>query len=197
MDNAWLLTIGWPRAFWCSYLVFGLFEAWVWLRDRRAASGENLDKGSLRAVVLVIIAGIFTAFYVANAFEFARLVAWKAEWRALALILIWGGLALRLWAILTLGAFFRVTVHLQEGHRMIVTGPYRIVRNPAYLGSLLTLVGVGLGLGSWLSVLALFLAGLIAFGWRIRVEDAALTTRFGEAHLAYRKRKAALIPFVW
>lgn len=197
MDHAWLLTLGWPKAFWSSYVVFGLFEAWVWLRDRRAASGENQDKGSLRAVIMVIIAGVFTAFYVSNALEFARIVAWKAEWRALALVLIWFGLALRLWAILTLGAFFRVTVHLQDGHRMITTGPYRIVRNPAYLGSLLTLVGVGLGLGNWLSVLALFLAGLIAFGWRIRVEDAALTRRFGQDHLDYRRRKAALIPFVW
>ena len=71
------------------------------------------------------------------------------------------------------------------------------MRNPAYLGNLLTLVGVGLGLGNWLSVLALFLAGLIAFGWRIRVEDAAMTARFGDEHVAYRKRKAALIPFVW
>lgn len=197
MDQVWLLSDGWPRAFWSSYLVFGLFETWVWLRDRRAASGTSADKGSLGAVVLVIIAGIFAAFYVSHTFEFARLVAWKAEWRALALVLIWGGLALRLWAILTLGAFFRVTVHLQDGHRMITTGPYRIVRNPAYLGSLLTLVGVGLGLGNWLSVLALFVAGLIAFGWRIRVEDAALTARFGDEHRIYRKRKAALIPFVW
>jgi protein-S-isoprenylcysteine O-methyltransferase Ste14 len=197
MDHAWLLTVGWPKAFWSSYVVFGLFEAWVWRRDRRAASGENLDKGSLRAVVLVIIAGVFTAFYVAKAFDFARIVSWKVEWRALSVVLIWGGLALRLWAILTLGAFFRVTVHLQDGHRMITTGPYRIVRNPAYLGSLLTLVGIGVGLGNWLSVLALFLAAVIAFSWRIRVEDAAMNARFGEAHVAYRKRKAALIPFVW
>lgn len=197
MDQIWLLNAGWPRAFWFSYAAFGLFEVWVWLRDRRAASGEDADRGSLRAVVVVIVAGIFAAFYAANAFDFARLTQWKPEARLAALVLIWLGLALRLWAILTLGAFFRVTVHLQDGHRMITTGPYRIVRNPAYLGSLLTLVGVGLGLGSWLSVLALLLAGVIAFGWRIRVEDAALTARFGEAHLAYRKRKAALIPFVW
>ena len=197
MGPIWILNEGWPRAFWCSYLVFGLFETWVWLRDRRAASGRSADKGSLGAVVLLLIAGIFAAFYVSHAFEFARLVVWEPAWRAPALVLIWLGLALRLWAILTLGAFFRVTVHLQDGHRMITAGPYRIVRNPAYLGSLMTLVGIGLGLGNWLSVLALLVAGLLAFGWRIRVEDAALTARFGEEHRAYRKRKAALIPFVW
>jgi protein-S-isoprenylcysteine O-methyltransferase Ste14 len=199
MGQVWLLNAGWPRAFWFSYAAFGLFEIWVWLRDRRGASGQEADRGSLRTLVAIIAAGIFVAFLVAYnpATTFARLDAWKAEARLAALVLIWLGLALRLWAILTLGAFFRRTVHLQEGHRMITTGPYRVVRNPAYLGSLLTLIGVGLGLGSWLSALVLAIAGLIAFGQRIRVEDAALTTLFGEAHVAYRKRKAALIPFVW
>ena len=196
MDRIWLLDTGWPRAFWFSYAAFALFEVWVWLRDRRGASGRDADRGSLRALVAIIAVGIFAAFFVAR-FEFARLDAWKAETRLAALALIWLGLALRLWAILTLGAFFRRTVHLHDGHRMITSGPYRIVRNPAYLGSLLTLVGVGLGLGSWLSALVLALAGLVAFGQRIRVEDAALTARFGEEHLAYRKRKAALIPLVW
>ena len=197
MDHAWLLTTGWPRAFWTSYGAFCLFELWVWWRDRRTASGQDADRGSLQAVVLIIAAGIFVAFYAANASEFARIIQWRSEARLLALVLIWTGLALRLWAILTLGAFFRRTVHLHDGHRMITGGPYRIVRNPAYLGSLLSLVGVGLGLGSGLSILALLLAGLIAFGWRIRVEDAAMTARFGDEHVAYRRRKAALIPYLW
>jgi len=199
MDRIWLLNAGWPRAFWVSYAAFALFEVWVWLRDRRGASGQDADRGSLRALVAVIAAGIFVAFFVAYtpSTAFARLTAWKAEARLAALVLIWGGLVLRLWAILTLGAFFRRTVHLHDDHRMVTSGPYRIVRNPAYLGSLLTLVSVGLGLGSWLSAVVLAVAGLIAFGQRIRVEDAAMTARFGEAHLAYRKRKAALIPLIW
>jgi protein-S-isoprenylcysteine O-methyltransferase Ste14 len=199
MGEIWLLNAGWPRAFWISYAAFAVFEVWVWLRDRRDASGQDADRGSLRILVAIIAAGIFAAFFVAYtpATAFARLDAWLAETRLAALVLIWTGLALRQWAILTLGAFFRRTVHLQEGHRMITSGPYRLVRNPAYLGSLLTLIGVGLGLGSWLSALVLAIAGLIAFGQRIGVEDAALTRQFGEAHAAYRKRKAALIPFVW
>lgn len=197
MDRVWLLTDGWPRAFWSSYAAFCLFEVWVWLRDRNNPGGEDADRGSLRVVAGTIAAGIFVAFYAAHAIEFTRITTFMAPVHAGALILIWSGLALRLWAILTLGAFFHRTVRLREAHRMITAGPYRIVRNPAYLGSLLTLVGVGLGLDSGLSVLALTIAGLIAFGWRIRVEDAALTRRFGQDHLDYRRRKAALIPFVW
>ena len=46
-------------------------------------------------------------------------------------------------------------------------------------------------------IVAVLLAGLIAFGWRIRVEDAAMTARFSDEHVAYRRRKAALIPYLW
>jgi protein-S-isoprenylcysteine O-methyltransferase Ste14 len=197
MAQIWLLNAGWPRAYWFSYATVALFEIWVWLRDRRGVTGESADRGSLRIVLAAIAVGLLAAFYAARAADFARLTAWKAEARLAALILIWSGLALRLWAIMTLGAFFRRTVHLQEGHRMITTGPYRIVRNPAYLGTVLSLTGLGLGLDNWLSALVLAIAGLIGFGQRIRVEDAAMTARFGDEHAAYRKRKAALIPFVW
>lgn len=197
MAQIWLLNAGWPRAYWFSYATVALFEIWVWLRDRRGVTGESADRGSLRIVLAAIAVGLLAAFYAARAADFARLVTWKAEARLTALILIWSGLALRLWAIMTLGAFFRRTVHLQEGHRMITTGPYRIVRNPAYLGTVLSLTGLGLGLDNWLSALVLAIAGLIGFGLRIRVEDAAMTARFGDEHAAYRKRKAALIPFIW
>jgi len=197
MGQIWLLNAGWPRAYWFSYATVALFEVWVWLRDRRGVTGESADRGSLRIVLAAIAAGLLAAFYAARAADFARLTAWKVEARLATLVLIWSGLALRLWAIMTLGAFFRRTVHLQEGHRMITTGPYRIVRNPAYLGTVLSLTGLGLGLDNWLSALVLAVAGLIGFGLRIRVEDAAMTARFGDEHAAYRKRKAALIPFVW
>ncbi len=197
MGQIWLLNAGWPRAYWFSYATVALFEVWVWLRDRRGVSGESADRGSLRIVLGAIAVGLLAAFYAARAADFARLTAWKVEARLATLVLIWSGLALRLWAIMTLGAFFRRTVHLQEGHRMITTGPYRIVRNPAYLGTVLSLTGLGLGLDNWLSALVLAIAGLIGFGLRIRVEDAAMTARFGDEHAAYRKRKAALIPFIW
>lgn len=197
MGQIWLLNAGWPRAYWFSYAAVALFEVWVWLRDRRGVTGESADRGSLRIVLAAIAVGLLAAFYAARAADFARLTAWKAEARLATLVLIWSGLALRLWAITTLGAFFRRTVHLQEGHRMITTGPYRIVRNPAYLGTVLSLTGLGLGLDNWLSALVLAIAGLIGFGLRIRVEDAAMAARFGDEHAAYRKRKAALIPFIW
>jgi protein-S-isoprenylcysteine O-methyltransferase Ste14 len=63
-----------------------------------------------------------------------------------------GGLALRLWAVLSLGRFFKVTVSIQEGHRVIRSGPYRLVRHPSYSGLLIALLGLGLALETWLGL---------------------------------------------
>jgi isoprenylcysteine carboxyl methyltransferase (ICMT) family protein YpbQ len=45
-----------------------------------------------------------------------------------------------MWAILTLGRFFRFVVVIQEGHRIIDRGPYRFLRHPSYTGGLVATV---------------------------------------------------------
>ena len=47
-------------------------------------------------------------------------------------------------------------------------GPYRVLRHPSYTGGLLTMVGIGLAIGNWLSLLLVVLA---AYGYRIQVEE--------------------------
>lgn len=113
------------------------------------------------------------------------------------IVLIWGGIALRLWAVRTLGRFFRVTVTVQDDHRLVDPGPYRRLRNPSYTGALITMAGVGLAIGNWLSLAAMALIPMLGFGWRIRVEEASLAARFGADYESYRGRRWALIPFVW
>jgi hypothetical protein len=95
------------------------------------------------------------------------------------LVLIWGGIALRVWAVRALGALFRTVVVIQDKHQLIIAGPYRLLRHPSYAGSLLTLAGIGLALGSWLSLLVAVLGALIGFTRRIPVEEA-LQTHFGD-----------------
>jgi protein-S-isoprenylcysteine O-methyltransferase len=79
----------------------------------------------------------------------------------------------------------------------VTSGPYKYLRNPAYTGALITLVGFGFGAGNWISVIFLLIIGLAAYAWRIAVEDKALRERFGEEYEDYKKRTWALIPFIW
>lgn len=112
------------------------------------------------------------------------------------LVLFAGGIALRWWSIAVLGKFFTVDVAISDQHRVVDTGPYRFVRHPSYTGALVALLGLGLCLGNWLSMLCLMTPITAAFLWRIRVEERALVAALGENYLNYARRTKRLIPFV-
>ncbi|HEV2416342.1 MAG TPA: isoprenylcysteine carboxylmethyltransferase family protein, partial [Terriglobia bacterium] len=141
-----------------------------------------------------VLLGVFIEPYI---FAFSKIQTRVAPFFVLGIVLIWGGMLLRIWSISTLGRFFKTTVVIQSDHNLIQRGPYRYLRNPSYTGILITLIGLGLGVGNWLSIVSLFFAGLIGLGRRIHIEEEALCKRFGEEHDEYRKRTWAVIPFVW
>ena len=116
---------------------------------------------------------------------------------ALGLALIWAGLALRWRAVLELGRFFQITVVVQDDHRVVQTGPYRVLRHPSYSGLLLIFLGVGFTFGNWLSVAACLVLPVLGLMPRIRVEEAVLTRRLGEPYRAYSARTRRLVPHVW
>jgi protein-S-isoprenylcysteine O-methyltransferase Ste14 len=101
------------------------------------------------------------------------------------------------WSIRTLGRFFRYEVVVQEGHRVVDTGPYRLVRHPSYTGSLLAFLGIGIALDNWLSVAAALGLPLLGFLRRIAVEEAALTSELGDAYRSYKERTRRLVPGIW
>ena len=107
------------------------------------------------------------------------------------------GLVLRRAAIHTLGRFFTVDVATYTDQRVVDVPPYRRIRHPAYSGSLLSILGTGLMLGHWLGLLLIALAGVVTFGYRIRLEERALLATLGEPYAAYMRRTKRLVPFLF
>jgi len=82
----------------------------------------------------------------------------------------------------------------QMAHRLVVTGPYRYVRNPMAVAGIAQGVAVGLLLGSWM-VVAYSLFGSILWNTVVRpLEEADLESRFGSDFAAYRSRVACWVP---
>lgn len=104
------------------------------------------------------------------------------------------GLALRLWAVLTLRERYSKTLLIQEEHRIERGGPYRWVRHPGYLGSLLTLNGIALASGNGAVFLASLIATLAAYTYRIRIEDKMLVAALGDPYVEYQRRVRPLLP---
>jgi protein-S-isoprenylcysteine O-methyltransferase Ste14 len=97
-------------------------------------------------------------------------------------VVMWLGLALRVWAIAALASAFRTTVEVEPGQTVVSSGPYRWVRHPSYAGLLLIVAGFGAVLGNWLSLTACVVLPLPAILWRIHVEEAELNRVLGEAY---------------
>jgi len=179
------------------------FGAWValWLgivwRDRGTDVHTPSDQGSRALIGITLWSGVLVAFLTAWSVPATRIPG--SGWAVVlgGLVLMWCGMVVRLWAVRTLGYFFRTVVLIQDRHRIIDTGPYRLLRHPSYAGSLLTLAGLGLALGNWLSLLTAVLGALIGFTRRMRIEEATMQARFGDAYIAYARRTWRLVPFLW
>jgi protein-S-isoprenylcysteine O-methyltransferase len=107
------------------------------------------------------------------------------------------GIAVRVAAVATLRRQFTTVVAIGPQHRLVDSGPYRHVRHPAYLGLLLSMLGLGLCAGHWASLVAAVGLPLAAILHRIRIEEQALLRHFGPAYVDYARRTKRLVPGIY
>ncbi len=187
----------WTVVFWASFLLLFAMTSWVQSRERNVAPGDNRDRGSKPVIYIVSVIGMAGAFAAPAVLPAARIALPATAVFATAMAMFWFGFFLYLWAVRTLGTFFRTSVQLLEGQHLVRRGPYRVLRHPAYTGGVLLYAGVGLAIGNWISAGIAPLAALLAYAWRIRVEEAALREKFGAEFEEHRKRTWAIIPLLW
>lgn len=107
------------------------------------------------------------------------------------------GWAMFMWAMVS-NAYFAETARIQadRGHTVCTGGPYRLVRHPGYVGSILLIFSSPFLLGSWWAVIPAGL-GSVMFVVRTVLEDRMLTAELpGYAEYA-RKTRFRLMPGVW
>lgn len=165
------------------------------LRTWSAMADRRLREWTFFVLVLAIAAAVMAALRLAH-FRWAAIGGGWATVIAGELVAV-AGLVLRIWAILTLDQFFTFIVGIADDHRVVQHGPYRALRHPGYAGALLTLLGIGVALANWLSLLVIFVVPVLALGVRIKVEEETLTGALGPAYGAYASKTARLIPGVW
>jgi len=95
-------------------------------------------------------------------------------------------------------AFLTRTIDIQHerGHRVITTGPYKVVRHPFYAAGMISFASVSLTLGSWLGLLPA--AGLtLLLVARIHVEEKVLRKGLQGYEEYVQTVRYRLIPGVW
>lgn len=160
------------------------------------SSGVREDRGNRWVIPAFFIIGLLGAYLPAWADreDFWRLDGDAVRWLGVALFAAGG--ALRLWPVAVLGRRFSGLVAIQPGHELVTTGLYGRIRNPSYLGLLISALGWGLAFNTAVGVL-LALANIPPLVARMNAEERLLRSEFGAAYDAYRARTARLIPNVY
>ncbi|MGB8311601.1 MAG: isoprenylcysteine carboxylmethyltransferase family protein [Halobacteriota archaeon] len=159
---------------------------------RRGTRIKEKDKGAS----LMISMSLFVSVVIAFSFALSG-IAMLPSWVFYpGIVLMFLGIMVRQWSMAVLGRFFSGTVGVQKGQKVVDTGPYRLMRHPAYTGGLLILARIGLALQSWGAVLLLLLIIGPAYGYRIYVEERVLVSELSDEYVKYTKRTKRLIPYV-
>jgi protein-S-isoprenylcysteine O-methyltransferase Ste14 len=161
------------------------------VRERLQGRGSAARDRATRALIAVTLGASIALAAVTSS------GATAGAYRAAGLLVMWLGLAIRVWAIAALGRAFRTTVEVDPGQAVVSTGPYRWVRHPSYGGLLLIVAGFGLASGHWLTLILCIVLPLPAVLRRIHVEEAELARVLGDRYRAYEAQTKRLIPGIW
>jgi len=167
------------------------------LATKRAKSGQHIvsDVKSLRMIWKTIGIGIGVTFLLKVLPSHPVFAGHSFEYGSAAILV--AGMALRWFSIYYLGKEFNVNVAIIEGHRLVTSGPYQLIRHPSYTGLLLISLGIGIHSNHIVGILALSLPVFMAIRNRIGIEEAAMMAFFGVEYKEYRKRTKKLIPYVY
>ncbi|MDZ4721518.1 MAG: isoprenylcysteine carboxylmethyltransferase family protein [Roseiflexaceae bacterium] len=197
MDLPLLAPPEWFPSLRIAQLFSVIYLAWISAEVVNQIIGRRIgglrrgqDRGSFWAIGGMVAAVILICYGLRGAG--VGVVVGAVQFVGMAFMII--GIAFRQWAVAVLGRHFTVAVMTDAAQRLVEEGPYRWVRHPSYTGSILTLIGLPLALGSWLALIPVLVLVLAAYLYRANVEEQALTTRFGAAYTEFARTHPRFFP---
>lgn len=116
--------------------------------------------------------------------------------QVLAVVLSVSSVFLTMAAIRELGKQWSLEARLVEGHTLVTTGPYDLVRHPIYTAMLGMLVATGIVISHWAVVIPTVIVFLVGTFIRTRFEERLLSEAFGEEFSNWKARVPGLVPFL-
>jgi protein-S-isoprenylcysteine O-methyltransferase Ste14 len=178
----------------------GLWIAWCiywFVAARFTAATKTAESYFERAQhVLPLTLGLFLIFHDPHApFLYGRLYE-PMPWEVVGTAVTAAGLLFAVWARLFLGKYWSGNVTVKEGHRLIRSGPYQLVRHPIYTGFVTGAIGSAITMGT---VDAFVGAAIVAVTCvlKIRREERVLTAEFGGEYSQFKRELPMLVPFIF
>jgi protein-S-isoprenylcysteine O-methyltransferase Ste14 len=166
-------------------------------RPERDPTARQVDRGSLVVMSVVVGGSVIVACVLPLVWPSATIPLLRPQVTLVGIGVIVLGAVLRWWSIFTLGRYFTFEVAVRSTQAVVQSGPYRLVRHPSYTAILIMLLGLGLVLLNWASIVVLLADGLIGLGYRVSVEEHALVEALGQPYVDYMRHTKRFIPFLF
>jgi protein-S-isoprenylcysteine O-methyltransferase Ste14 len=186
-----------------AYLLIIFFFVFIERRLRKGQQARSWeigqhDRGS--QAILGIAWGITSlSLYIAPVLDYFQCLLIRSGLviGIIGLSIMMMGIVIRYWAAITLGAYYTRTLRIEDQHRVIEQGPYRVIRHPGYLGVMLLLIGAGIATTNWLPIIVAPMMMFMGYIYRIHIEEKMLQSTLGQPYIDYMRRSWRLIPFIY
>ena len=159
----------------------------------RAPPAERSARGAARFLPLLLLPMGFLVPPIAMLTRAGQMdVAWRAVRIAGLMLGLYAAVILP-WSASTLGRFLVPQARVSGDHELVVAGPFRFVRHPAYSGDLALWLGSALATAN---LLLLLLWPLYVVGATVQshAEDELLASKFGDEYRRYAARVGRFVP---
>jgi protein-S-isoprenylcysteine O-methyltransferase Ste14 len=192
--QAWVLV----PVFTVATIVYGIYFSIMdpALIERRKQAGPAAEQSRLQKIVATVAFSSTVAYFVVSALD--RRLSWSQMPPLVSLI--GDALVVLAYAIYYVvsreNTFIGASIRVEEGQKVISTGPYAFVRHPKYVGDIVLVVGIALGLGSWwaLAILPITFPVLVV---RILDEERTLAKDLPGYAEYEGKVRYRLVPPLW
>jgi protein-S-isoprenylcysteine O-methyltransferase Ste14 len=192
--------------YWQAWSYLALFfipgvsvSLYLWKRDPQLIERrlQSKEKVSEQRLLMRMLKPVFVAAFLLPGLDYR--LGWSRRypggvplWLVVAFL---GGLLLVFW-VMKVNSFASRTIQVEAEQKVISSGPYRIVRHPMYLGSLVMWLATPLALGSYFALPAFAL--LIPFYvFRLLNEEKVLRRELPGYSEYCDVTPSRLVPFVW
>lgn len=103
---------------------------------------------------------------------------------------------LQVYAFKSLGKSYAPDILIFKEHKLCTGGMYKIIRHPQYVSQILSDLGAGLAMMSYLVIPVVLLVEIPLFILRAKFEEKLLLKHFPAEYKEYRKKTGAFLPFI-
>ncbi|MGL5416378.1 MAG: methyltransferase family protein [Clostridium sp.] len=173
-----------------AFCIFIISEFYISNKTRRN-SEKKIEKDGGSFYVIIFCTWFIVALNFYTKIE-QRLLISIFQYIGVIMMLI--GIIIRVYSVKLLDKAFTLHVCTGDNQKIIKRGIYKLVRHPAYLGSVITMIGMSMALRNEINLAITIIILILMYGYRIKIEEKALISRFGEDYLEYKKETRFIIP---